>query len=101
MKPPVKRKARTLLSEFSARIGAETLKVRFYREGRSYVCERELIERDGTSFTTVVPFSDCQTAQTVLASDPYYSQVKLKAKRALASLEGAQAPDDKSPRRSR
>ena len=100
MKRAIKRKARTLLSEFSTRVGTEILKVRFYRERGSYVCEREVVERDGTSFTMVVPFRKRETAQKLLTSDPYYAQVKLKAKRALSSLEHAGTANDKSVRRS-
>ena len=95
MTRPVKRKARTLLSEISSRVGSETLKIRFYRERGSFVCERELVERDGTSFTMVVPFRKRETAQKLLLSDPYYAQVKVKAKRALSALEHVGVSDEK------
>jgi hypothetical protein len=98
MNRPMKRKARTLLSEFSSRVGSETLKIRFYRERGAYVCERELVERDGTSFTMVVPFRKRETAQKLLVSDPYYAQVKLKAKRALSALEHVGASNEKPER---
>ena len=87
MNRPMKRKARTFLSEFSSRVGSETLKIRFYRERGAYVCERELVERDGTSFTMVLPFRKRETAQKLLVSDPYYAQIKLEAKRALSAFE--------------
>ena len=89
MKPLSKRKVRSLVTEFSSKIGNETLKVRFYRERGRYVCERELIERDGTSFTMVLPFKNREAVQKLLAADPFYPQVRLKAKRALSTLDEA------------
>lgn len=98
IKRPTQGKARTLLSEFSSKVGTETLKVRFYRERGSYVCERELVERDGTSFTMVVPFRKREMAQKLLAADPYYAHVIPKAKRALSNFEKAASGHDKSAR---
>ena len=99
MKRPAKRKPRTLLSEFSSKVGSETLKVRFYRERGAYVCERELVERDGTSFTMVVPFHKREMAQKLLAADPYYAQVTPKAKRALSNFEKAVRTSNEKPLR--
>lgn len=84
-----KRKARILLSEFSSRVGSETLKVRFYGEHDSFVCEREVVERDGTSFTMVMPFQEVRAARELLAADPYYERVRPEASRALAKLTRA------------
>jgi hypothetical protein len=84
-----KPKTRTLLSEFSSAIGSETLKIRFYRDRGSMVCERELVERDGTSFTMVFPFREASAARELLAADPYYSQIQPAAARALTKLDRA------------
>ena len=89
MKRLVKRKPRVLLSEFSSKVGNETLKVRFYRDRGSLVCEREVVERDGTSFTMVFPFREAQAARELIAADPYYSRVRPEASRALTKLERA------------
>ncbi|MGH8747328.1 MAG: hypothetical protein ACREUK_12670 [Burkholderiales bacterium] len=82
-----KRKARALLSEFSRTLGSEVLKVRIYREREAFVCERELVERDGTSFTMVLAFKDAASARSVFASDPYYPRVRGEVGRILGRLE--------------
>lgn len=51
------------------------------------VCERELVERDGTSFTMVFPFRKPEAARELLAADPYYSRMQPAAARALMKLE--------------
>lgn len=89
MKRSVKSKTRTLLSEFSGDVGNETLKVRFYRDRGSFICERELVERDGTSFTMVIPFRQAEAARKLVAADPYYSRVQWQAARALSKLDRA------------
>jgi hypothetical protein len=91
VKRPAKRRPRTLLSEFSSTLGNETLNVRFYRDRDrgSLVCERELIERDGTSFTMVFPFREAEAARALVAADPYYSRVRPEATRALNKLDRA------------
>ena len=89
MKRPGKPKPRTLLSEFSGEVGNETLKVRFYRDRGSLICERELVERDGTSFTMIIPFGEAEAARKLVASDPHYSRVQWQAARALSKLDRA------------
>ena len=93
MKRPGKPKPRTLLSEFSSKLGSETLKVRFYRDRGALICERELVERDGTSFTMVFPFREAQAARELIAADPYYSRVRPEASRALTELDRALRAD--------
>lgn len=89
MKCPVKDKTRTLLSTFSSRLGKETLNVRIYRDRESFTCERELVERDGTSFTMVLPFTEPEAARRALAADPYYSRVRREVGRALLRVDRA------------
>lgn len=89
MKRRAKAKARVLLSGFSSRFGSETLNVRIYRDRKAFVCERELVERDGTSFTMVVPFQELVTARDLLTSDPYYPKVRAQVGRALGALDKA------------
>ena len=89
MKRPGKQKARTLLSQFSSPLGREVLKVRIYRDREAFVCERELVERDGTSFTMVLPFKEPGAARALLAADPYYARVRGEVGRALTKLDRA------------
>jgi len=84
-----RRKARTLLGEFSSGIGSETLNVRVYRDRRSFVCEREMVERDGTSFTMVFPFSQVDSLRAVLTADPYYALVRGDVRRVLGRVDRA------------
>jgi hypothetical protein len=89
-----KRKARTLLGDFSRGVGSETLNVRVYRDRRSCVCERELVERDGTSFTMVFPFSGVDTLRALLTADPYYARVRAEVERVLGRVDRAlRTPD--------
>ena len=87
MKYPKKQKTRALLSEFSSTLGNEILKVRLYRDGETIVCERELVERDGTSFTMVLPVRGVNAARSLLTSDPYYPRVRGEVWRVLGRLE--------------
>ena len=89
MKRRAKAKARVLLSGFSSRFGSETLNVRIYRDRKAFVCERELVERDGTSFTMVLPFKEPDRARVLLTSDPYYPKVRAQVGRALGMLDKA------------
>ena len=97
MKRLRKRKARALLSEFSSTLGSEILKVRIYRDCEAFVCERELVERDGTSFTMVLPVRGTEAARTLLTSDPYYSRMRGEVWRALAQLDKALREHDGKP----
>ena len=89
MKRRAKARARTLLSGFSSRVGAETLNVRIYREREAFVCERELVERDGTSFTMVLPFKKPGAARALLEADPHYERVQREMERALGAMDRA------------
>jgi hypothetical protein len=82
-----KAKVRILLSGFSSRIGSETLNVRIYRDREAFVCERELVERDGTSFTMVLPFREPADVRNVLEADPYYPRVRGDVARILGTLD--------------
>ena len=89
MNRPKKQKTRALLSEFSSPLGSEVLKVRIYRDREAFVCEREIVERDGTSFTMVLPFKEPGAARTLLAADPYFARVRKEVGRALITLDRA------------
>ena len=97
MKHLRKRKARALLSEFSSTLGSEILKVRIYRDSEAIVCERELVERDGTSFTMVLPVRGTEAARALLTSDPYYPRVRGEVWRVLGRLEKSLRDHDGNP----
>ena len=84
-----KARTRTLLSGFSSKLGSETLNVRIYRDREAFVCERELVERDGTSFTMVKPFREPQEVRELLEVDPHYPRVRSEVARALEALDRA------------
>ena len=96
MKRRPRDKARTLLSGFSSRVGSETLNVRIYRDREALVCERELVERDGTSFTMVKPFKEPEEVRALLSADPYYARVRGEMGRALGTLEKALRDDERT-----
>jgi len=89
VKHPRKQKARTLLSQFSSSLGREVLKVRIYRDRRGVRLRARARERDGTSFTMVLPFKEPGAARALLAADPYYARVRGEVGRALIKLERA------------
>ena len=89
MRRRAKTRARTLLSEFSSKVGSETLNVRIYRDHEAFVCEREVVERDGTSFTMVMPFKEAEGARELLTADPYYPRIRAEVGRALGRLDKA------------
>ena len=100
MKSRTRRRAdKALLSQFSVVLGRETLNVRVYRHHDSFICERELVERDGTSFTMVLPLRASDEIRALLQSDPYYSKMRTDVAGALAKLEKALRDDSKKAAR--
>lgn len=87
LKRPMGLRTRTLLSEFSSRLGGETLSIRIYHDHETFVCERQLVERDGTSFTMVLPFREPTAARALLTADPYYDRMQDKVGRILLRLD--------------
>lgn len=85
----LRRKAQgpALLGKFSIRFGQETLSVRVYRDGASFILERCIVERDGTSYTVVLPFKEVAAIHGLLTTDPYLENAQSKAKRIALSLE--------------
>jgi len=79
-------KQRKLVSVFSSRLDSETLNIRIYRDRETFVCEREIVERDGTSFTMVLPFDEPEAARKLFASDPYFSHVERQVGHVLVRL---------------
>ena len=82
-----KARTRTLLSGFSSKLGSETLNVRIYREREAFVCEREVVERDGTAFTMVKPFKEPGDVRELLQADPFYPRIQSDVDRALAAFD--------------
>ncbi len=86
MKYRRKPKTRALLGEFSSTLGTQVLNVRIYRDRQALVCERELVKRDGTSLTMVLPFREFEAVRALLTSDPHYRRVGGKILRVLGRL---------------
>ena len=84
-----KTRAKILLGEFSRFLGNETLRVRIYQDRRSRVCEREVVERDGTSFVIVLPFQEVAGLREVLAEDPHFIHVRADVERMLSKVASA------------
>lgn len=81
--PPV----RALLGEFSSKLGKETLSFRIFHDHESFVCERRFVERDGTSFTVVLPFDEPAVARAFLAADPDCDRLREKVGHMLIRLK--------------
>ena len=77
---------RALLGEFSSKLGKESLRFRIFQDHETFVCERRFVEKDGTSFTVVLPFDEPAVARALLAADPYYDQLRDKVGRVLIRL---------------
>lgn len=88
-KPRKKTRVRALLTEIKSRLGHEILSIRVYREHKSFIFERQIVERDGATFTVVMPFKETAAVRALLAADPYYERLKSKVGRLSLSLEKA------------
>src|SRR5512134_3717085 len=77
---------RRLVGEFSRTIGKETLHIRFYEDLNGFVCERELVERDGTSFVQTLPFTHARQVREFFQADPYYSLLMVDIDKIVARL---------------
>lgn len=80
---------RKLFSEFSFQLKTETLSVRIYQQESTFICEREIVERDGASFTMLVPVEQPETARKLLATDPCFTQANGQIGRMLVRLDNA------------
>lgn len=74
------------LSEHSQAIGKQMLFIRLYQESTGFLCERELIETDGTGVFQILPFQKLSEVQEFLVSDPHYLVIKRGASKILDSL---------------
>lgn len=82
-------KPRRLLGGFSSVVGNGALKIRIYRDQDSFVFEREIVERDGTSLTLVLPFVEPEVMRKLFVADPNYIYMKGQAGRVLVKLNQA------------
>lgn len=76
MTSPKNRLTRHTLAEFSQTIGKQVLNVRLFKEHAGYLCERELVESDGSAFTQALPFQSAAAIREFLHSDPHYAAIK-------------------------
>ena len=74
------------LSEHSQAIGKQMLYIRLYQENSWFLCERELIETDGTGVFQILPFQKLSEVTEFLVSDPHYLVIKRGASKILDSL---------------
>ena len=74
------------LSEHSQAIGKQMLHIRLYQESIGYLCERELIETDGTGIVQALPFRALHEIQEFLKSDPHFIEIKKGANKILDCL---------------
>lgn len=77
---------RQLRGGFSKTLGKQTLRVRIFREAQGYVCERELVETDGTTFTQALPFVGLSKLRTFFRADEFYSRIETEVEKVLAKL---------------
>ena len=81
-----KQNVRHAFAEFAQAIGREIIVIRLFREHAGYLCERELIESDGTAFTQALPFKTTKEVREFLHCDPHFSTIKMGANTLLGKL---------------
>ena len=86
MTAPIQLVMRRPLSEHSQAVGKQMLHIRLYQESIGYLCERELVEADGTGFVQAFPFRRFHQAQEFLKSDPHFTIIKKGANKILDCL---------------
>ena len=86
MTSPKNRLTRHTLAEFSQNIGKQVLNVRLFKEHAGYLCERELVESDGSAFTQALPFQSAAAVREFLRSDPHYEAFRKRASSLLNRL---------------
>ena len=86
MSSSTKRIIRHAFAEFSQAIGKEIIAVRLYKEQVGYLCEREIVESDGSAFIQVLPFNTTKEVRELLHCDPYFSTLKTGANVLLGKL---------------
>ena len=80
------RSNKLLLTTLSKSIGTVTVHFRVYRHNASFVCEHETVERDGTSFTMTVPFTEVALMLKMLKEDPYYTPFRSELGRVASTM---------------
>lgn len=84
---PTKQPIRKLLAQVSKVVAKETLNFRVYREHSGFLCERELIQRDGSRYTQALSFEEIGKLERFLRSDPHYPAIKKEAEKLIDILE--------------
>jgi DNA-binding CsgD family transcriptional regulator len=77
---------RNLLVNLSKVVGREILRLRIYEEPPGFLCERDLVQKDGSVHTQVLPFTSRSTLMELLAADPYYAALRKEADHVLQQL---------------
>ncbi len=69
---------RRIFAEIVHNHGKKTLQVRVYREYNAFVCERVLVERDGSIYTQTLAVSSLDGITSLLQADPYYPEMRTR-----------------------
>lgn len=78
---------RQLVKEFARSFGHQTMQVRVYQEvPQGYVCEVEVIERDGSRSVQALPFQSLQPLRAFIECDPRYQAIRVESERLFAQL---------------
>lgn len=64
------------ISEHCHAVGKQKLYLRLYDEGSGFLCERELVEADGTGVIQAFPFRTLGEVHEFLISDPHYISIR-------------------------
>jgi hypothetical protein len=78
MKPKANLAERRIFGEIVHNHGRKTLQVRVYREYNAFVCERMIVERDGSTYTQTLAVASLDEITSLLQADPYYPDMRAR-----------------------
>jgi hypothetical protein len=78
MKPNADLVERRIFGEIIHNHGQKTLQVRVYREYNAFVCERVVVERDGSTYTQTLAVRSLAEVTSLLHADPYYPDMRAR-----------------------
>jgi hypothetical protein len=78
MKPKANLVERRIFGEIVHNHGRKMLQVRVYREYNAFVCERMIVERDGSTYTQTLAVASLDEITSLLQADPYYPDMRAR-----------------------
>ena len=78
MKPKADLVERRIFGEIVHNHGKKTLQVRVYRECNAFVCERAVVERDGSTYTQTLAVRSLDEVTRLLQADLYYPEMRAR-----------------------